>query len=147
MMVGKKLFKKRTIHLVNFESDLSKTIKNSVQADRCFVQRDQRKSIKNIEVLPTEECIDKHMTLVCNFSIKKWNTKQESLYPWEKGNIWNIVKHDLNSYINKDRESSQGDASVETYWNVSGISLIRYHRLWILDGEQVQKDIERCSSE
>lgn len=71
MMVGKKLFKKRTIHLVNFESDLSKTIKNSVQADRCFVQRDQRKSIKNIEVLPTEECIDKHMTLVCNFSIKK----------------------------------------------------------------------------
>ena len=53
--VQNKLFTKRVSHLVTYESGLSKS-----QAD-CLVQRNQRKSLKDIiKVLPSEECLTQH---------------------------------------------------------------------------------------
>ena len=65
MTVGNALFKKRASHLATCESCPSKT-----QVD-CLVRRNQRKFFKDIKVLPSEEFITQHNSLVYGFNIRK----------------------------------------------------------------------------
>ena len=64
--VGNTLFKKKTSHLVTYESVSSKT-----QVYHCLVMRNKRKFLEDMKVLSSEECITKHKPLVCDFKTRK----------------------------------------------------------------------------
>ena len=66
MKVGNTVIKNRVNHLVTYEFGPSKP-----QGDYCLVRRNQRNFSKDIKVLPSEDCITQHKSLVCNFTIRK----------------------------------------------------------------------------
>ena len=105
MTVGNTLFKKRTSHLVTYESCPLKS-----QVDYCLVRRNQRQF--------GGECITQHKPLECDFKIWKVKDTRRKFVPMKK--IWKIhedcVKIDFTSY-NIHRASNQKDASVEGFWN------------------------------
>lgn len=43
---------------------------SKTQFDYCFVRRNQTKFLKDIKILPREECITKHQSLVFDFKIR-----------------------------------------------------------------------------
>ena len=55
MKIGNTIFKKRSSHLITYESGPSKT-----EVDYYFVWRNKRKFFKDIKILPIEECITEH---------------------------------------------------------------------------------------
>lgn len=59
LLVGNITFKKRASHLVTYHCGLLKT-----QGDYWLVRRDQRKFVKDVKVLLSEECITQHIPLV-----------------------------------------------------------------------------------
>ena len=69
-------FKKRASQLVTYKSGPSKT-----QLDYSLTGRNQRKLLKDIKVLPREECITQHKPLVCN---KKSKTHHEKAFIQKK---------------------------------------------------------------
>lgn len=68
--VGNTLFKKRTGHLVIYESVSLKT-----QVYHCLVIRNKRKYLEDMKVLSSEECITKHKPLECDFKTRKVQDK------------------------------------------------------------------------
>lgn len=56
---GNITFKKRASQLVTYHCGLLKT-----QVDYWLVRGDQRKFVKDVKVLPSEECITQHIPLV-----------------------------------------------------------------------------------
>lgn len=64
MTVRNTLFQKRASHLVNNESGPSKT-----HLDYFWVRRNQQKFLKDIEALPSEQCITQDKPLVCDFGM------------------------------------------------------------------------------
>ena len=101
--VGNTFFKKRVSHLVTHESRPSKT-----QLDYCLIRRNQRKFLKDMKVLPSEECITQYKPLVCDFKKRKVKDTRNKSATSRK--IWKLheksVKNDFGSYINKYRASS-----------------------------------------
>ena len=55
MKIGNTIYKKRSSHLITYESGPSKT-----EVDYYFVWRNKRKFFKDIKILPIEECITEH---------------------------------------------------------------------------------------
>ena len=76
--------------------------------------------MKDINILPSEECISQYKPLVCDFKIRKVKDTRKNFVPKKK--IWKLhqdsVNSDFRSCINQDRASSQKGVSVECYWNI-----------------------------
>ena len=104
MTVGNTLFKMRVSHLVTYEPGPYKR-----NVDHCLVKRKQRKFLKDIKVLPSEECITQRKPLVYDLKIIKVKDTRKMFVPRIK--IWKLhedsVNSDFSSYINKYRDSSQ----------------------------------------
>ena len=104
--------KEKPSHLLTYESGPSKTL-----IDYCIVRRNERKFLKDIKALPSEEFITQYKPLACDFMIR--NIKDTSRNNAPRRKIWKLhedsVKRDFSSCINKYRQSSQEDASVEGY--------------------------------
>ena len=84
-----------------------------------MVRRNHKKFLKNMKVLPSEECTTHRKALVCDIKIRKVKDTRRKFLPRRK--IWKLhedsVKSNFRSYINKYRASSPKDASVEAKWN------------------------------
>ena len=61
LTVGNALFKKTVSHLAPYGSASSRT-----QVDYCLVKRSQMTFLKDIKVLPSEECINQDKPLLCD---------------------------------------------------------------------------------
>ena len=64
MVVGNTLFKKRDSHLITYVSGDHKT-----QVDYVLFRSGLRKLLKDVKVIPNEECLPQHRLLVCTFKI------------------------------------------------------------------------------
>ena len=121
MIVANTFFKKRDSHLVTYESGSAKT-----QVDYCLVRKDQRKLLKDIKVIPSEECIAQHKPVICNLKIKKVKSTRRRFVPRRK--IWKLhessVKSDFSLYVREFREGHNTTPSVEGYWKVLKESLL-----------------------
>ena len=109
MTLGNTLFKKSASHIVSYEPGISKALINFWLVIRNF--------LKNIKVLPCEECSTQKKPLVCDFNIRKVKETRNKFVPRRK--IWKLdeysVKSDSKSYINKYIASSQKDTSDKHY--------------------------------
>ena len=72
------LFNKRASHLVILESDPSKTRFNYY-----LVRRKQRKFLKDIKVLPSEDCITQHRPLIFG-NVRKVKDTRKMFVPGRK---------------------------------------------------------------
>ena len=73
------LSNKRASYLVILQSDPSKT-----RFNYNLVRRKQRKFLKDINVLPSEDCITQHRPLVFDLNIRKVKDTREMLVPGRK---------------------------------------------------------------
>ena len=64
LVIGNTLFKKRNGHLITYASGDHET-----QADYILFRRGLRKHIRDVKVIPGEECLTQHRLLVCIFKI------------------------------------------------------------------------------
>ena len=64
MVICNTLFKKRDSHLITYVSGDHKT-----QVDYILFRSGLRKLIKDVKVIPNEECMPQHKLLVCTFNI------------------------------------------------------------------------------
>ena len=64
LVIGNTLFEKRDSHLVTFASGTHET-----QVDYILFRRSLRKLIKDVKVIPGEECLLQHRLLVCVFRV------------------------------------------------------------------------------
>ena len=121
MIVGNTFFQKRDTHLVTYESGLSKT-----QIDYCLVRRTQRKLLKDVKVVPGEECITQHKPLVCDFKIKAKKSIKRKFVPRRK--VWKLqddaVKKDFLEKVVEYRQSCKTASNVDGYWKVLKDSLL-----------------------
>ena len=112
---GNTLFRKKTSNLLACEPGPSKT-----QVDYCLIRRNQRKFLKDIKVLSSEEYITQHNPLICDFKIRKVKDTRRKFVP--KKRIQKLreesVKVEFRWYINKYRANSQKDVSFEGCWNL-----------------------------
>ena len=65
LVVGNTLFKKRDTHLVTYCSGPHMT-----QIDYMLFRKNFRKSVLNVKVIPSEECVQQHKLLVGDFLVK-----------------------------------------------------------------------------
>ena len=63
-VIGNTLFKKRNSHLITYASGDHET-----QVDNILFRRGLRKHIRDVKVIPGEECLTQHRLLVCIFKI------------------------------------------------------------------------------
>ena len=119
MIVANTFFKKRDSHLVTYKSG-SESGSAKTQVDYCLVRKGQRKLLKDIKVVPSEECITQHKPVICNLKIKKVKSNRRRFVPRRK--IWKLyessVKSDFSLYVNNTTPSIEG------YWKVLKVSLI-----------------------
>ena len=64
LVIGNTLFKKRNSHLITYASGDHET-----QVDYILFRRGLRKHIRDVKVIPEEECLTQHRLLVCIFKI------------------------------------------------------------------------------
>ena len=64
LVIGNTLFKKRNSHLITYVSGDHET-----QVDYILFRRGLRKHIRDVKVIPGEECLTQHHLLVCIFKI------------------------------------------------------------------------------
>ena len=64
LVIGNTLFEKRDSHLITFDSG-----ENQTQIDYFLIRRRLRKYIRDIKVIPGEECLKQHRLLVCIFQV------------------------------------------------------------------------------
>ena len=64
LVIGNTLFKKRNSHLITYASGDHET-----QVDYILFRKGLRKYIRDVKVIPWEECLTQHRLLVCIFKI------------------------------------------------------------------------------
>ena len=84
------------------------------------LRRKQTKLVKLIKILPSEECITQHKTLIYEFKIRKVKSTRRKIRKLHEDSL----KSNFSSYINQYRATSQKDTSVEDYWNVLKVALV-----------------------
>ena len=90
-------------------------VHQKIEAKYFLARRNERKFLKDIKLLPSEEFITQHKPLVCDF--KLWKVKDTRKNFVSRRKLWKLHEESANSdfraYPNKCRASSQKDASVE----------------------------------
>ena len=76
LLIGNTQFKKRDSHLVTYSSGNHRT-----QIDYILYRKCLRRAVRNIKVIPTEECVQQHHLVVCDLSVTKTQTKKRKFVP------------------------------------------------------------------
>ena len=76
LVVGNTCFIKRESHLVSFNSGTNRT-----QIDYILYRKSFRKAVKDVKVIPDEECVQQHNLVVCYFSVLIPRPKKRKFTP------------------------------------------------------------------
>ena len=104
MTAGYTLFGKRASHLVTYKS-----VPSNIQVDYCLVNRNQKKVLKDMEVLTSRECITQYKLLIWDLMRRKIKNTRITLIPGRKIRKLHedSVNSDFRSPINKYKEIGQ----------------------------------------
>ena len=76
LVVGKTCFRKRVSHLVTYSSS-----NHSTQIDYILYRKSFRKAVNDVKVIPTEECVQQHNLLICDFAVCIPSAKKRKFTP------------------------------------------------------------------
>ena len=76
LLVGNTLFKKRDSHLITYSSGNLRT-----QIDYILYRKSFRGAVRNVKVIPSEECVQQHQLVVCDFSVRIPKVKRCKFQP------------------------------------------------------------------
>ena len=88
LVVSNSLFTKRESHLVTFQSG-----ENQSQIDYILVKRQNVKLVRDVKVIPNEECVTQHKLLVCDAKIVKREDRCKKVVPERR--VWKLQRADL----------------------------------------------------
>ena len=101
MLVANSFFRKRDSHLITYQSGSATT-----QVDYIMVKQRDLKLIKDVKVIPSEECVPQHKLLVCDLRIRASKSKPKSFTP--KRRVWKLKDESC-----KEAFSSAVDAAIQ----------------------------------
>ena len=76
LVVGNTCFRKRVSHLVTYSSS-----NHSTQIDYILYRKSFRKAVNDVKVIPTEECVQQHNLLICDFTVCIPSAKKRKFTP------------------------------------------------------------------
>ena len=76
LVVGNTCFRKRVSHLVIYSSS-----NHSTQIDYILYRKRFRKAVNDVKVIPTEECVQQHNLLICDFTVCIPSAKKRKFTP------------------------------------------------------------------
>ena len=88
LVVGYTCFRKRVSHLVTYSSS-----NHSTQINYILYRKSFRKVVNDVKVIPTEECVQQHDLLICDFTVCIPSAKKRKLIVPTQSivtSLWNI---------------------------------------------------------
>ena len=103
LLIGNTLFKMIDMHLVTYSSGNHRTQINDILYRKCLCR-----AVRNIKVIPTEECIQQHFLGICHLSVSKSPPKKRKFVPHIR--TWKLKDTAVASVFNeifKDKVTNQ----------------------------------------
>ena len=124
MIVCNTWFKKAKNKLITYEQ--KRTIQT--QIDYFMVRRKDRNFVKDVKVIPNEECVKQHKLLVCDLRLKKWKVKRQMKKPRRK--VWKLRKQDMkeafsNEFRRLTEENGKTNESVNEQYEAIKRNLLK----------------------
>ena len=114
LVICNSLFKKRKSHLVTYSSGGAQT-----QIDYILTRLKDHKLLKDVKVVPSEECVNQHR-LVIWFPVIRFPKKAEKVFT-PKVRLWklkdNEVKQTFEKHVAENAVSLSNSQNVEDIWN------------------------------
>ena len=118
LVICNSLFKKRKSHLVTYSSGGAQT--------QILTRLKDRKLLKDVKVVPSEECVSQHRLLICS-TVIRFPIKAEKVFT-PKVRLWklkdNEVKQALEKHVAENAVSLSNSQNVEDIWNILKSNLL-----------------------
>ena len=122
LVICNSLFKKRKSHLVTYSSGGAQT-----QTDYILTRLKDCKLLKDVKVVPSEECVSQHRLLICS-TVIRFPKKVEKVFT-PKVCLWklkdNEVKQAFEKHVAENAVSLSNSQNVEDIWNILKSKIIK----------------------
>ena len=113
LIIANTCFAKRDSHLITYQSGNAKT-----QIDYVLLRKKHQKMVKDMKVIPSEECVPQHKLLVCDLRIKIPKIVPKPFTP--KLRYWKLIEPEIKEEFEKVFTSKTAnipdDAETEAIW-------------------------------